>query len=162
MIDTLLDVEESGEGVVRCKDCHRVLTDPASRSRMPGPQGPDCWEREHGAPPSRPSRRAALAPDQPALPLDIPADTETARATPPDPEAASAHLSASAAIDVRERPEAIRRALGEHGMPDHLWGLVGWLYGVARDVPTHSRPSSYGEVMGIVDALFDDHDPVND
>lgn len=69
MTATLLDIDADGEPVVRCKDCHRELKDRDSRSRE---QGPDCWEREHGAPPSRPSRRIPAVPDQPALPLDLP------------------------------------------------------------------------------------------
>lgn len=74
MTVTLLD-DEDVPPVVRCKDCHRVLTDPASQLRPDGPQGPDCWEREHGTPLSRLSRRTPAVPDQqPALPLDLPED----------------------------------------------------------------------------------------
>ena len=67
MTGTLLDAEDVAE--IHCH-CGRLLTDPLSVARKTGPV---CWEREHGTPPSRPSRRTPTAPDQqPALPLDIP------------------------------------------------------------------------------------------
>ena len=67
MTETLLDAEDVAE--IHCH-CGRRLTDPLSVARKTGPV---CWEREHGTPPSRPSRRTPTAPDQqPALPLDIP------------------------------------------------------------------------------------------
>ena len=65
-----------------------------------------------------------------------------------------------ALLTARQHPEAIRRALDEHGIPDHLWGLLDWLVGVAHDVPPHSRPDGYTEIMAIVDQAFD-HDPIN-
>lgn len=71
------------------------------------------------------------------------------------------HLEAWRAISDRERAAAIRHDVEAGGCPDHLWGLIGWLYGVARDIPYDQRPGDYLEVMTVVGDLFDKHDPAN-
>lgn len=62
---------------------------------------------------------------------------------------------AFAEINERQKPGAIRTAIEEHGFPVHLYGLLGALHELARELPYDRRPRVYGEIMEIVDDLFE-------
>lgn len=64
-------------------------------------------------------------------------------------------------IAARQKPEAIREAVEQHGFPVHLFGLLGWLTQIAEDVPYDHRPGDYRQVMDVIQDLFDQRDPVN-